>query len=85
MSTKRKFTPEELRNLKATSYTLWATKGHISYTLAFRRSSEISVSRAILEQQRFENWIVTLRLLSLNGFTILRNEFEEIPNLVELH
>jgi len=35
MSTKRKFTPEEIKNLKANPYTLRVTEDRISYTLAF--------------------------------------------------
>lgn len=36
MSTKRKFTPEEIKNLKANPYTLRVTEDRISYTLAFK-------------------------------------------------
>ena len=36
MSTKRKFTPEEIENLKANPYTLRVTEDRISYTLAFK-------------------------------------------------
>ena len=36
MSTKRKFTPEEIENLKANPYTLRVTEDTISYTLAFK-------------------------------------------------
>ena len=36
MSTKRKFTPEEIQNLEANPYTLRVTEDRISYTLAFK-------------------------------------------------
>lgn len=36
MSTKRKFTPEEIKNLEANPYTLRVTEDRISYTLAFK-------------------------------------------------
>ena len=38
MSTRRKFTPEEIKNLKANPYTLHVTEDRISYTLAFKEA-----------------------------------------------
>lgn len=38
MSTKKKFTPEELRHLQANPYTLRVTADSISYTLAFKEA-----------------------------------------------
>ena len=35
MSTKKKFTPEEIRHLRANPYTLKVSEETISYTLAF--------------------------------------------------
>lgn len=38
MATKKKFTPEEIKNLKANPYTLRVTENTISYTLAFNEA-----------------------------------------------
>ena len=38
MSTRRKFTPEEIKNLIANPYTLHVTEDRISYTLAFKEA-----------------------------------------------
>ena len=38
MGTKKKFTPEELKHLQATPYTLRVTADSISYTLAFKEA-----------------------------------------------
>ena len=38
MATKKKFTPEEIKNLKANPYTLRVTEDTISYTLAFKEA-----------------------------------------------
>ena len=38
MATKKKFTPEEVKNLKANPYTLRVTENTISYTLAFKEA-----------------------------------------------
>lgn len=44
MATKKKFTPEEIKNLKANPYTLRVTEDTISYTLAFKEAFwELSV------------------------------------------
>ena len=38
MSTKKKFTPEEIKHLRANPYTLRVTEDTISYTLAFKEA-----------------------------------------------
>ena len=38
MSTKKKFTPEEMKHLRANPYTLRVTEDTISYTLAFKEA-----------------------------------------------
>ena len=38
MATKKKFTPEEIKNLKANPYTLRVTEDTISYTLEFKEA-----------------------------------------------
>ena len=38
MSTKKQFTPEEIRHLRATPYTRCVTADTISYTLAFKEA-----------------------------------------------
>jgi len=77
MSTKKKFTPEEIRHLRANPYTQHVTESTITYTLAFKEAFwQLSLEGAIPDRRHSESWDTIRKSSVLTGFITLRNDSE---------
>ena len=80
MSTKKQFTPEEIRHLRANPYTRCVTADTISYTLAFKEAFWALSLQGYTGPAAFRKLGYNTEVLALSGATTPPNAFGGKPS-----